>query len=140
MRTDQQLKDTYKVIIDEDNKIIELRYLEPITDKGENIRQSELIEEEGQKIFKKNPGQKYNILVNLSPIKRVEFTAKKSRKVYIRLASHKQIKKMAVVGGDIFVQAVATFIFRAAGKGKEIIRVFDSVDKAIDWLRYKKEE
>ena len=67
MRTDEELKKTFKTFIDE-NGIFNVVYLQMIKDPEENIRQTELIADFGFKIFEENPQKIFNFIIDISPL------------------------------------------------------------------------
>ncbi len=136
MGTDKQIKDSFEFIIDNkiDNNFMELRFLADEHDEDNSVRQAELIEEEALKIFKKNPDKKYNTLVNLTPLGRVSYLPGKARDIYKRITAHPQVGKVALVGGDIFIQIIVNFIMQVSGK-KEAIKEFASLEEARAWLK-----
>jgi len=135
MKSDQKLKEMFKVFVDEDG-VINLDFL--IEERGdeENTRIAEIVKEEVLEIFKKNPKKKYNFLVDLLPLGQGGYFTSKARKIYIELGSHYQVKKVAVLGGSIYTKTAVIFILSVSGRGGTT-RWFKSKKEAMAWMKKK---
>ncbi len=125
----------FKVFVDKDG-ILNLHFLRDIAEPAADILMSQLIENEILKILNKDPGKIYNALVDLSFEDRSKMVTSKSRKTYIRVSQHKQLDKIAIVGGSVFIRTVAGFILQTAGKSKKM-KWFNNKEKALKWLKKK---
>lgn len=137
MKSDEELKQTFKVFIDE-NEIINLAVLEVERTPEDNARVVELVKDALFKIFNENPQKSYSLFVDLSPIGKISrygFSSQ-TRKISAQIASHKQLKKAAFVTLSIFVRAVVGFIITAARKSKNI-KSFSNKKEALGWLKKK---
>ena len=135
MKSDQELRKTFKVFINKDD-ILNIAFLKELKDPEDSIRQTELIEEEVLKIFNENSQKRYNILVDLSALNRrgINIPPAKTRKIFTRLSIHKQVAKVAYVGGSILIKTIAGFILQAAGKS-ENMKWFADKEEALKWLK-----
>ncbi len=132
MRTDQIIKETFKIFIDE-NGILNVIFVSKIENLEENTRQIKFIEEDFLKIFSKNLRKNYNILLDLLPIKDTGYVSNKSIKRWIGLANHKQVSRVAIIGSSEFLKIVTNFVVHTAGK-RENMKWFNNKEEALKWL------
>jgi hypothetical protein len=135
MKSDEELKQSFKLFTDEKN-IIYLDILGYEKDSEDNGRMMELIRDDFLKIFNENPKKIYNIIADLSPIGKINRSgfSSKTRKVGYQLIIQKQIGKSALVTSSLFIRAVMGFIITAAKKS-EIVKCFPTKDEALKWLK-----
>lgn len=139
MKSDQELKKTFKVFVNK-NDILNIAFLKELREAEDSIRQTELMEEVILKIFNENSQKNHNILVDLSGLsgRGINVPPAKTRRIFARLSSQKQVVKVAYVGGSILIKTVAGFILQAAGRGKNM-KWFADREKAGKWLKQEKE-
>lgn len=134
MKSDQELKIFFKVFLDKQG-ILNVVFLGETRESEDSIRQTELMEEAVLEIFDKDSPKKYNILVDLLIFTSLDVNIPvRTRKILTRLSNHKQVAKVAYVGGSVLIKTVAGFILRAAGKSK-IMKWFSSKEEAVSWLQ-----
>jgi len=131
MRSDEELKQSYKIHID--NEIIHIHIIYDLADSNENTRRMELIREKLFNIFNMDKNKQYKIIVEILYIARGHIS-NEARKIWIELAKNKQVVKSAVVGQNIFLQVAANFIINTAGRN-ESIHWFTEKKKALEWLK-----
>ena len=135
MKTDEELKKTFTISVNEKESIIKGALLIEVGGAEDNARQVILIEEIILKTFKQNPNKKYKILLDLLPLgKGKVYTSSENRKSWARLAFNKQIEKCAVVGESIILKAIATFVIRLSGRSDDI-KWFFNKEEALKWLK-----
>lgn len=135
MKSDQELKETFKVFINKDD-ILNIAFLKELREPEDSIRQTELIEEVVLKIFNENSQRKHNILVDLSGLSRrgINIPPAKTRRIFTRLSAHKQVTRVAYAGGSILIKTVAGFILQAAGRSKDM-KWFADKEEGLKWLK-----
>lgn len=135
MKTDEELKKSFKVFVDED-EIINLVVLGIEKEPECNVRMIEIVKETFEEIYRENPQKIYNLLVDISPVGNIGSYAfpSKARKTAIQIASHNQVRKAAFVTTGAFARTVIGFIIIAAGRGKSI-KGFSDKEEAIKWLK-----
>ena len=115
------------------NSIIELDYISsPKNGKGETSL-SHVVSEKVVNILSKDSKKEYLMLVNLLKVGDTGSPTSEARKVYAKMGSNKQLKKVAVCGSNIKIKVVANFIARLTGR-KEF-QWFDNLADARKWLK-----
>jgi len=132
MKSDEELRDAYSVFVDDDG-ILNVVSLAVVRDPESNTRLAELRYQEIMTVFDEDPERTHNMLVDLLSVKKGGYNSSKARRIYLRLASHRQIRRFAIVGGSVFIRTMAGFIIRAAGKGRNM-KWFSSREEAVEWL------
>ena len=136
MKSDEELKKAYKYYVGADG-ILNLEFLAWLDDLEDQDRIAELIDKEGDAIFAADTSRRYNILVDLSHIKKLfKPMLPKTKQRYIKMVSKKQVNKMALIGFNRFYRTLAYFITKLSGKLTRV-GIFDSREKAVDWLKEK---
>lgn len=133
MISDTELKQAYQVFVD-DEGIINLVSLQVIREPESNTHLAELIQRDVMRILDDNPNKDYTMIVNLLPVGKDGYASSKARKIYLKISSHDQMKKFAIVGGSVFARTMAGFVIRAAGKG-QTMRWLAGRDEAVEWLQ-----
>ena len=134
MESDKELKQTFKVFVDEEG-ILEGIILKEVKESADNARRLELIEDVVLEIFNKNPEKEYRVFLDLLPLGKGNiYTSAEDRKIWARLAHDKQIKKCAVTGSSIILKVIANFVVRLSGRSKDI-KWFFSKEEALKWLK-----
>jgi len=134
MKSDEELKQTFKVFVDQ-GSILEGIILKEVRGSVDNTRRLELIEEVVLEIFNKNPEKEYGVSLDLLPLGKGNiYTSVEDRKIWARLASNKQIKKCAVIGSSIILKVIASFVIRLSSRSKDI-KWFSDKEEALKWLK-----
>ena len=132
MKSDQDIRNSYKVYLEGDD-IINLTFTQEQKDKEDNTSQSELILEDFEEILKKNPGKKYKMLVDLSPVGNASYISDRSKEIYSKSSVFKDLLKIAVVSTSLILKVITYTISITTGKS-DSVRWFDSKNQALKWL------
>ena|SRR3972149_9626423 len=132
MKSDQDIRNSYKVYLEGDD-IINLTFTQEQKDKEDNTSQSELILEDFEEILKKNPGKKYKMLVDLSPVGNASYISDRSKEIYSKSPVFKDLLKIAVVSTSLILKVITYTISITTGKS-DSVRWFDSKNQALKWL------
>jgi len=133
MKSDEELKQTFKIFIDK-NGIINLIPLLIEMDSEDNVRSIKLVEGALLKILNEDPKKSYNLFVDISSLGKVNYGfAAGTRKIGVRIVSNKQLKKIAFIASSIIMKTVISFI--AATAGKKDIKGFTDKEEALKWLK-----
>jgi len=132
MKSDQELRKVYKISIKEDN-IIYLSFIKEDRDPEQNVRIAELLLNDIFAILTKDVTRIYKAIIDLSPLGKGGYTTSKARKKYIQISTHKQISKIAIIGGSVFIRTTVGFIIKAAGKGDQM-KWFANKAQAFSWI------
>jgi len=132
MKSDQELRETYRIFVD-DEGILSMLCLSEVRDAESNTRQAELRYQDVLAVLDEDPERSYNMIANLKPLGKGGHASSKAKRIYLRLASLRQIERFAIVGGSILLRTMSRFILRAAGKGGSM-RLFASREEAVEWL------
>jgi len=132
MKSDQDIRNSYKVYLEGDD-IINLTFTQEQKDKEDNASQSELILEDFEEILKKNPGKKYKMLVDLSPVGNASYISDRSKEIYSKSPVFKDLLKIAVVSTSLILKVITYTISITTGKS-DSVRWFDSKNQALKWL------
>lgn len=134
MISDEELKRTFEVLVDEES-ILRATIFKEIKGAIDNTRQIELMEEDLLDIFNKDSSKKYKAILDLLPLGKGNiYTSSGDRKIWARLASHKQIRRCSIIGSSVFLRVVANFVIRLSGRSKDIKWFFDK-EEALKWLK-----
>ena len=132
MKSGQDIRNSYKVYLEGDD-IINLTFTQEQKDKEDNASQSELILEDFEEILKKNPGKKYKMLVDLSPVGNASYISDRSKEIYSKSSVFKDLLKIAVVSTSLILKVITYTISITTGKS-DSVRWFDSKNQALKWL------
>jgi len=132
MKSGQDIRNSYKVYLEGDD-IINLTFTQEQKDKEDNASQSELILEDFEEILKKNPGKKYKMLVDLSPVGNASYISDRSKEIYSKSPVFKDLLKIAVVSTSLILKVITYTISITTGKS-DSVRWFDSKNQALKWL------
>ncbi len=132
MKSDKELRKVFNISI-EDKDIIYVSFLKEERDPDSSVRIAELLKSDMFTVFKQDTKRKFKIIVDLSPLGKGGFTNSSSRKKYVEVSEHKQITKIAIIGGNVLIRTTTGLIFKAAGKG-QIMKWFTNKTDAFTWL------
>ncbi|OGY25210.1 MAG: hypothetical protein A2134_00705 [Candidatus Woykebacteria bacterium RBG_16_39_9b] len=132
MTSDSELKETFKVFID-DKGIINLTFIKNQRDPEIQVRQAELVVTALSEIIKKIPNESYKMIIDLVPIGNVSYSSNKARQIYFRTISDTQFEKIAVVGTSINMKIIVTVLSQMTIKGNSI-KWFGDKEEALTWL------
>ena len=137
MKSDKELKKNFKTYLDKNNVIFHvLNKME--LDRDDSVCMSELEYEGVKKILDKNNHKEFSLFVNLLKLaKNVSYMSSGARQNYKKMIMEKQLKKIAIVGNNIFLKVLAGFLSRAAGVSNKV-KWFTREDKAFDWFKESK--
>jgi len=127
------LKYTFEVYANKEDILI-ARFKQLITGPEENAKQAELVVAELISIVRQSPGKKFNVLIDLMPLKEASYISDRTREIYIQAMKDEQLRKLAVIGESSAYREVLNFLI-ATIKGDSKIRWFTDVKKAIGWLK-----
>ena len=134
MISDEKLKRTFEVFVDEES-ILRATIFKEIKGAIDNTRQIELMEEDLLDIFNKDSSKKYKVIFDLLPLGRGKiYTSSGDRKIWARLARHKQIERCSIIGSSLILRVVANFVISLSGRNKDI-KWFFNKDEALKWLK-----
>lgn len=136
MKSDEELKKSFKVFVDE-NGIINLIMLKFEAGEEDNVRETELIRDDLLEIFNKNPEKNYNIFTDMSGlinVKNATFIPLQTRRISAQIMNHRQLKKAAFSASNLVQRTAVNLIIEIVGKG-ERIRGFPDKEKALKWLK-----
>jgi hypothetical protein len=77
-----------------------------------------------------NKGEASFVVIDIEKSK--EFSSA-ARKTWVKFLQNQKIKKAAIVGGNVFVRTLASFVVTAAGKAN--IKFFETEQSALEWFR-----
>lgn len=135
MMRDEELKKTYRIFIDNAGNL-NIEYVRWLESVEEDDRLSELVWDELETIFKKDATKSYNLLVDIVGITQFRTPSPESRKRYLQLGSHRQIKKIALVGLNPLYKTAVYFMAKIAGK-IATTGFFNNREQALTWLKGK---
>jgi len=136
MKSDEELIQTFKLFIDE-NDIINLVCFKFEKEAEDNGRAMELVQNGLSKIFDGNPKKIYNFFLDLLPAGKImgaEGFSSRTRKIGAQVSANKQLNKAALVTSSIVVKTIVNFIILAAGKSQKM-KVFSDKEEALKWLK-----
>lgn len=133
MKSDELLKQGYKVTYDMETRLISLVYFWDEETKRDDIRSSELVTEEVKALLASNPGESHYGYVDLSIIGDLPTDIPiKSLSLLTSLLKADNLKKVAIVGSDNHMKKFAEMAIQIASSGK--LKWFTDVQKAKEWL------
>ena len=132
MKTDEQLRKTFKITVD-DNNLIQIVTYSTESEDDDNGRQAELIVEGISQIVATDTSKIYKFLVDLSASGTIHPLSPKARKAYESLGRFNNIDKAAVVGKSLFLEITVNLIVQTLGRGGNF-KWFENIDEARQWL------
>jgi hypothetical protein len=131
MKTDQELLETFDLTFEEpDIQILTVKA--STTTKEDAIRQAQLIEKAYEKMEDEHPGISFR---NLSDLRQTHSTGPmpaEARDIFMKSAQ--KVRKGAIVGNNLLLEAAVNLIAQAMGKGQSI-RWFKDIEEARAWLK-----
>jgi len=136
MKSDEELKKTFEVFVD-DNNIINITALVFEKESDDIARATELVKESLEEIYKRSSTKTCKLLIDLSPIVSIyRNIPTKARKACYQIAEDKHIQKAAVVTPKLIMKVLINFITTATGK-KGRFKCFFTKKEALKWLEEK---
>jgi len=100
----------------------------------ESSEQANLVVGKIEEILKNNPEIGFNLIFDLSPIKILpSFITNESQEKYRGLAEHKQVRKVAIIGANLFFKVATNFLMTASRRGTSI-KWFSNREEALNWF------
>ena len=119
----------------EQNDSIIIIVLTKNLEKEQTNQQAELVVRGIESIFQKNPGMKFGIAFDLTPLQSLPgFITEKSRQIYSEFSKNLQIYKIAIVGASLFYKIATNFLVTASRRGS-VIKWFTTPEEAKKWLK-----
>ena len=129
MRSDEELKDLYKVEI-EDGGVFSIAFLEHLEDDDENVRRTELLVQEALALLEANKDKDFNVLCDVSTIEGGFLSMpKRSMELYKSFVEKDQVKKVAVFGSTYPHLTIANFVLNLKAVTRKI-KWFSSEEEA----------
>lgn len=132
MVDDGLIRKTFTVHLEGDN-LVNVVFLDASTDRAQNKRQAQLIEDAIFDILNQDPGKTYKILVDITPIGGFNYISEESKEIYMNMAKLRQFQKLAVVGKNLFLEMIVNLIMQASGKDLNF-KWFTEKQEALAWL------
>ncbi len=131
MFSEEELRQTFELeTADKDLIALTFTNFLPETDSS---RQANLVVESTESVFNKHPNVRYNLLIDLTPIEILpSFITKESREIYERFSENNQIRKVAIVGANLFYKIATNFLMKASRRGD--IKWFTNKQEALKWF------
>ena len=137
MKSDELLKQGYRLTHDMETHLISLVYFWDEETKRDDIRSSELVSEDVRAILASNPTQDHYGYVDLSLVGDLPTDIPmKSLSTLTSLLKEDNLKRVAVVGGDNYIKKFAEMAIKIASGGK--LAWFTDIQAAKEWLYDKK--
>ncbi|NTV44121.1 MAG: hypothetical protein HGA67_00290 [Candidatus Yonathbacteria bacterium] len=135
MKTDEQLREGFKVYRSEDESIIYVSFFHNETETDDNVRATELVIGDIQIIMSTAPGTVFAALVDTVPIGGgLRVVLPESRKKYAELISNDHVQKVAFLGtNDLVASLIGTIADLTGHPGK--VKWFSDAEEAKDWLK-----
>lgn len=140
MIPEKEIRNFYKLFIDENNKLnliyhINVKNPQGIEEEQEgNYILAKMVLADFKNLMSEHPTEKYNLFVDTTGIKTPGVVEINAAKVYKELLTDKQVKKVAVVmSGHEATKVLLNFITQFTGK--KDFKLFDNKDEAISWLK-----
>ena len=133
MSSEEEIKKKFKVFIEQGN-IINMEIFEPPKDEDEYVHQAILGKRCISEICSKNPHEEYKIIMDLSALKGRAKTSGQTRRIYEKIMSYPQIKKVAILGEGTFLKTMLNLIIKTSGRS-EMLKWFSKKEEALSWLK-----
>lgn len=131
MKPDEEIRQNFDVELSS-NSMVCINSFKAFQSGEDNIRSSELIVGDVFDIYKTNPDQKFNVLVDIRKQKiGAQGLPKSAIGTYDQILNHQQTKKIAVVGNSILQRVVINIIL---GRPQKKVRWFSDMEEAKLWF------
>ncbi|MCH7541663.1 STAS/SEC14 domain-containing protein [Patescibacteria group bacterium] len=132
MLSDNELQKTFNLKTEE-SKIVVLTFTKFLSEEDSD-QQADLVVSLTEGVFNKNPKDQYDLLIDLTPLEILpSFITKKSREKYEAFGRNKQLRKVAIVGANLFYKVATNFLMTASKRSN--MRWFSNKKEALDWLK-----
>ncbi len=138
MKTDERLRDGFKVYKEEENdknSIIVVSFFRNEEDAIDNVRATELVIEDARKLIEESSHETCHALIDLAGIgEKMRVLVPESREKYAELMNHPRVGKVAFLGANAFVASLIGVLARMTNKSDRV-RWFSDIDEAKSWLK-----
>lgn len=135
MKTDEEIRRSFKVYLDEDG-ILNLVFFAPEYDDN-NTKQAELVRDDCLKILNADKDKIYNALVDLTPIGTTGAVSTGGGHIYNELARNSQFGKVAIIGVSETENRVLTFVLSMMKFLNRRMSWFPNKEEALMWFNEK---
>jgi len=133
--TDQQLKDTFQVSLDQARDIINLSFLK--YEIINSVRRTELVEETILSILNQNSSKSFDALIDFAEMGKTsgDLASEKSKELYMRMLKQKQIKKTAIIlYRNQVLETMINIMTKVTGKSEQV-KIFNNRTEALTWIK-----
>ena len=133
--TDQQLKDTFQVSLDQARDIINLSFLK--YEIINSVRRTELVEETILSILNQNSSKSFDVLIDFAEMGKTsgDLASEKSKELYMRMLKQKQIKKTAIIlYRNPVLETMINIMTKVTGKSEQV-KIFNNRTEALTWIK-----
>jgi len=133
--TDQQLKDTFQVSLDQARDIINLSFLK--YEIINSVRRTELVEEAIISILNQNSSKSFDVLIDFAEMGKTsgDLASEKSKELYTRMLKQKQIKKTAIIlYRNPVLETMINIMTKVTGKSEQV-KIFNNRTEALTWIK-----
>lgn len=139
MKSDELLREGYSLFpaeCDESSDLLVLVFFCNEKDPEDNVRATELVENDMRKYVVAHPERKYKILVDVAQFTDLseQVLTPHTKEIYARIVKQPQILKVAVLGASTHIEGFVTHILSLIGGFEGKLQRFDSVSAAHEWL------
>lgn len=128
-----QISKYFEVFIDDD-EIINVVIVDYEDDAKFHEYGTQFSAKEILKIFERNPEKKHRILFDISFLKKfISIPSSQARKTWVRVLSHEQMERIAVIGSNVTYKVIFNFVISNVISKKG--RWFTDREKAVGWLK-----
>jgi len=119
--------------------LISVTFVREITNAEFSVELAEALEKRVSLLIQGHPGKIFNVLIDFSPLagRTRNASSFRARRIYARLAAHKQAGNFGIVTDNVFIKNFINIIFRFSGKGEKM-KFFNDRDEAAEWLKKSK--
>ena len=133
MKSDEELRDGYKIETDKENRLISVTFLVEESEEENNTRVTKLLLEDIAKAADSDPNTKYNLLTDLTPIPVANYDSEESKNMFCNTKVFDKFGLVAVVSKSLKIKVLVVFLSTFTGKFDNV-QWFDNKEKALVWL------
>jgi len=138
--SDDALKNNFLVKIESDN-IIHVAYLGTADSDEDELRQTKLLKESIEKIYKDSPNKKFQFLADTTNISNVLRSTPAVYKTYVEMIKDPRLQSAAIVGSSVAQSKILNAVIKLT-KGfsstEDKVGWFADVGEAMLWLKSKR--
>ena len=133
MKSDEELRNGYKIEINKENRLVTVTFLKEESEEETSTRVTQLLLADIEKAGDSEPGVRFNLLTDLTPIPGANYASEEAKKLWGGTKIFDKFGRAAVVSKSLKIKVLVVTLSTFTGKFDNV-KWFDEKEKALNWL------